>query len=56
MKPGITCIWQIDGRAEVEWDEWVEMDLQYINEMSVLTDLKLLFGTIAAVLHKGGAE
>ena len=56
VKPGITCIWQIDGRAEVEWDEWVEMDLQYISEMSVITDLKLLIGTITAVLHKGGAE
>lgn len=56
VKPGITCIWQIDGRAEVEWDEWVEMDLQYINEMSVLTDLKLICGTVAAVLGKGGAE
>ena len=55
VKPGITCIWQIDGRSEVEWDEWVEMDLQYISEMSVWTDLKLLFGTVAAVLHKGGA-
>lgn len=56
VKPGITCIWQIDGRAEVEWDEWVEMDLQYITEMSVWTDLKLLFGTVAAVFGKGGAE
>jgi len=55
VKPGITCIWQIDGRSEVEWDEWVEMDLQYISEMSVWTDLKLLFGTVVAVLHKGGA-
>ena len=56
VKPGITCIWQIDGRAEVEWDEWVEMDLQYIMEMGVLTDLKLLWGTVVAVFSKGGAE
>ena len=55
VKPGITCIWQIDGRAEVEWDEWVEMDLQYISEMSVWTDLKLLLGTVAAVFKKSGS-
>ena len=55
VKPGITCIWQIDGRAEVEWDEWVEMDLQYISEMSVIEDLRILLGTIKAVLYKSGA-
>ena len=55
VKPGITCIWQIDGRAEVEWDEWVEMDLQYIYEMGVATDLKLLWGTVVAVFREDGA-
>ena len=55
VKPGITCFWQVDGRAEVPWDEWVEMDLRYINEMSVLTDLKLLIATIEAVFGKHGA-
>lgn len=55
VKPGITCIWQIDGRADVEWDEWVEMDLEYINNASLLLDFKLLVGTIKAVLTKGGA-
>ncbi len=55
VKPGITCIWQIDGRSEVSWDEWVEMDLQYISEMGLWTDLKILLGTIGAVLYKVGA-
>lgn len=55
VKPGLTCFWQVDGRAEVPWDEWVEMDLRYINEMSVRTDLKLLWATIMAVLGKHGA-
>lgn len=55
VKPGITCFWQVDGRAEVPWDEWVEMDLRYINEMSVMTDLKLLWATVLAVLGKHGA-
>ena len=55
VKPGITCYWQVCGRAEVPWDEWVEMDLRYITEMSVRTDLKLIFKTINAVVSKGGA-
>lgn len=55
VKPGITCIWQVCGRAEVPWDEWVEMDLRYIYAMSIWTDLKLLVWTVKAVLHKGGA-
>lgn len=55
VKPGITCIWQVCGRAEVPWDEWVEMDLRYINGMSLWTDFKILVWTVKAVLHKGGA-
>ena len=55
VKPGITCIWQVCGRAEVPWDEWVEMDLRYISEMSIGEDMKLLAYTVKAVLHKGGA-
>lgn len=56
VKPEITCIWQVDGRDEIEWDEWVEMDLQYITEMSASEDLKLLFATVGAVLSRRGAD
>lgn len=55
VKPGITCYWQVCGRAEVPWDEWVEMDLKYIDEMSMRTDLKILFKTLGAVLGGKGA-
>ena len=55
VKPGITCYWQVCGRAEVPWDEWVEMDLKYITEMSVITDLKLIWKTVGAVIHRNGA-
>lgn len=55
VKPGITCFWQVDGRAEVPWDEWVEMDLKYITEMSIATDIKLMIATIKAVLRRNGA-
>ena len=56
VKPGITCYWQICGRDEVPWDEWVEMDLRYITEMSVETDLKILVKTFKAVLKHRGAD
>lgn len=55
IKPGLTCFWQVDGRSEVPWDEWVEMDLRYITEMSISTDLRLLWATVLAVLGKHGA-
>lgn len=54
VKPGITCYWQVCGRDEVPWDEWVEMDLKYIVEMNIITDLKLLFKTVGVIFgHKG---
>lgn len=56
VKPGITCYWQVAGRADVPWDEWVEMDLKYISEMSIGTDLKLLRKTIGAVIKRQGAH
>ncbi len=50
MKPGITCIWQVNGRNEVCFDEWMRMDLEYIDKWSLLLDFKLLLQTIPAVL------
>ena len=55
VKPGITAIWQVCGRAEVPWDEWVEMDLKYINEMSLWMDIKLMWMTVVAIWKKDGA-
>lgn len=55
VKPGITCIWQVCGRALVPWDEWVEMDLKYISEMSLKTDIKLMIITVVALWSKEGA-
>lgn len=55
VKPGITCFWQTAGRADVPWKEWVEMDLKYIVEMSISTDIKLLFRTIGSVFNHNGA-
>lgn len=55
VKPGLTCYWQISGRSDITFDEWIEMDLKYIREASALTDLKILFQTARAVLTGKGA-
>lgn len=55
VKPGITCFWQISGRNDISFDEWIEMDLRYINTASVLTDVKILLNTVKAVLVGKGA-
>jgi exopolysaccharide biosynthesis polyprenyl glycosylphosphotransferase len=55
VKPGITCYWQVSGRSNTTFDEWVELDIKYIQEQSLWTDIKLLFKTIGAVLRKDGA-
>jgi exopolysaccharide biosynthesis polyprenyl glycosylphosphotransferase len=55
VTPGMTCSWQVSGRSEIDWDEWVELDLQYIRTWSLLLDVKLLLLTIPAVLSGRGA-
>ena len=55
VRPGLTCTWQISGRASITWEQWVELDLQYVRDMSILTDLKIIFKTIPAVLKGEGA-
>lgn len=56
VRPGITCYWQVAGRADVPWDEWVELDLDYIEDMSVWIDAKLIARTFGVVLGKAGAH
>lgn len=55
VKPGLTCIWQVSGRADVDFDSWIDMDLEYIRTWSLWLDLKLLVRTIPAVLTRRGA-
>jgi exopolysaccharide biosynthesis polyprenyl glycosylphosphotransferase len=54
MKPGITGLWQVEGRGEPEFDRWVERDLSYIDRWSLTLDLKILARTISAVLVRTG--
>ncbi len=55
VRPGVTCLWQIGGRSSVSFEEWMELDLQYIDKWSLLLDLKILIKTIPAVLKGSGA-
>jgi lipopolysaccharide/colanic/teichoic acid biosynthesis glycosyltransferase len=55
VKPGITCIWQVSGRSDLDFESWVRMDLEYIEEWSLWFDLELLAKTIPAVLSGRGA-
>lgn len=55
MKPGLTCIWQVSGRNEIDFDRWMELDLKYIDNWTPLLDIKLIFLTIPAVLSGQGA-
>jgi exopolysaccharide biosynthesis polyprenyl glycosylphosphotransferase len=55
IKPGITCLWQISGRNEInDFNEWVKLDLEYIDNWSLSLDLKILLKTIPAVLRGTG--
>jgi len=55
VKPGLTCLWQISGRSEIAYDEWVELDLYYIQNRSLILDILILVQTIPAVLSGRGA-
>lgn len=56
MKPGITGLWQVGGRSDIDFEEWMRMDLQYIDEWSLGLDAKILLKTIPAVISGHGAK
>ena len=56
VKPGLTCLWQINGRSNVDFQHWVEMDMMYIESMSFLNDLKIIIKTVPAVITGRGAQ
>jgi lipopolysaccharide/colanic/teichoic acid biosynthesis glycosyltransferase len=55
VKPGLTCYWQVGGRSDLSYEEWIAMDLRYVREMGLRTDLRLLAATPKAVLGGKGA-
>ncbi|MCG8586459.1 MAG: sugar transferase [Pirellulales bacterium] len=55
VRPGLTCLWQVSGRSDVGFEDWVRMDIWYIDNQSLWTDLQLLVKTPLAVLSCRGA-
>jgi exopolysaccharide biosynthesis polyprenyl glycosylphosphotransferase len=55
VKPGITCLWQIMGRSSIGFDEWMALDMRYIDQWSVWLDFKILLRTVPAVFRGSGA-
>ena len=56
VKPGVTCLWQVNGRNEIDFDDWMRLDLEYIDNWSLWLDTKLLARTIPAVIKSRGAS
>ncbi|MBB6035101.1 sugar transferase [Phytomonospora endophytica] len=55
VRPGITGLWQVSGRSDLSWDDAVRLDLYYVDNWSLTTDLQILFRTVLVVLQRKGA-
>ncbi len=55
VRPGLTCLWQIRGRSDLPFDEWMRLDVEYVERCSLALDLKILLLTVPAVLSGRGA-
>jgi lipopolysaccharide/colanic/teichoic acid biosynthesis glycosyltransferase len=56
VRPGLTCIWQISGRSDIPFEEWIQLDLIYIKNRSILMDIEIILRTFGAVLGKRGSR
>lgn len=55
VKPGLTCFWQISGRNDISFEQWIALDIKYLFKMSLWTDIKIIFRTMAVVITGKGA-
>jgi lipopolysaccharide/colanic/teichoic acid biosynthesis glycosyltransferase len=55
VKPGITCLWQISGRSQIGFEDWMRLDLEYVRTRGWRTDLEILLRTLPAVIARKGA-
>ena len=56
IKPGLTCLWQVSGRSNLSFEQWMQLDLQYIDSWSLELDARILLRTIPAILLARGAS
>jgi Sugar transferases involved in lipopolysaccharide synthesis len=54
MKPGLTCVWQVSGRNSLLFDDWMKMDLDYIDRWTIWLDIRILLKTFVEVFRGGG--
>ena len=51
VKPGLTCYWQVMGRNSIDFEDWMKLDIKYVNERSLWLDIKLIFKTFLFFLE-----
>jgi len=56
MRPGLTCLWQVSGRNKLSFEEWMKLDLEYLDNWSLQLDFKILLKTVPTVLLGIGAQ
>ena len=56
VRPGLTCIWQVSGRNQISFEQWMIMDMQYIDNWSLARDFNLIFRTVPVVITGRGAS
>lgn len=55
VKPGLTCYWQVMGRNSIGFEEWMKLDIKYVNERTLWIDIKLIFKTFTVLLGDSNA-
>jgi lipopolysaccharide/colanic/teichoic acid biosynthesis glycosyltransferase len=55
VRPGLTCLWQINGRNHTAFEDWMKLDMQYIDNWTLSGDIKILFQTIPVLINGKGA-
>ena len=56
VRPGLTCIWQVSGRNQISFEEWMYLDLRYIDTWTLLQDFQLIARTVPVVVTGRGAS
>jgi len=56
VKPGLTCLWQVSGRSNLSFEQWMQLDLEYIDRWSLILDVLILLRTVPAILMARGAS
>ena len=56
MRPGLTCLWALEGRDALDFETWMRMDMRYIDNWSLALDWKIILGTIPRVMAGKGAN